>query len=191
MSKLSLSRENWSMWWLNRLFYILCSALVLSACGYQYSGLAPINLPEDSTKIFLNKVTDPTTETWIEPMLRSSIRDEFTRRGKVTWVGRDEAQATMNIVVHSYSTSDSLKGRHDVTLKSEARIQLEVSIYNALTHSLIWTSGTVVASESYRGSGGTRTSEGIIQETSAKREATRSAIDLAARIVADRLSQKF
>lgn len=179
------------MWWLSSLVSILLIALCLSACGYQHSGQAPISLPEGSTKIFLDKVTDPTTETWIEPMLRSSIRDEFTRRGKVSWVGREEAQATMNIEVRSYSTSDSLKGRHDVTLKSEARIHLEVSIYSAGTNSLIWTSGPVVASESYRGTGGTRTSEGIIQESSAKREATRSAIDLAARMVADRLAQKF
>lgn len=179
------------MWWLNKFLGLFLVLVLLPACGYQHSALAPITLPENYTHLFLDKVIDPTTETWIEPMLRSSMRDEFTRRGKVTWVGRDEAQATMTITVRSYSSSDALKGRHDVTLKSEAKIHLEVSIYSVSSHSLIWTSGTIVASESYRGTAGKRTSTGIIQESSAKREATKSAIDLAARMAADRLAQKF
>ncbi|GAB1400694.1 hypothetical protein MASR1M66_21490 [Aminivibrio sp.] len=81
-----------------------------SACGYSLTANAPIDLPADSTRLYLAKVTNPTTETWLEPMLRSSLRDELTRRGNVTWVGRNEAEATVNVDVRSYSTSDSVKG---------------------------------------------------------------------------------
>lgn len=169
---------------------MLCIAL-LTACGYQLSTQAPITLPQDSTKLFLSKVTNPTTETWLEPMLRTSIRDEFTRRGKVTWVGQEEAQATVNVDVREYSTSDSVKGLDDVTIKSQARIQMEVTLYSTTTHALIWTSGPIVATESYRGTGGKRTATGTIQESSSKREATQNAVDLAVRMAADRLAQKF
>jgi hypothetical protein len=128
---------------------VLCIALFLPACGYQLTARAPIQLPENSTRLYLNKVTNPTTETWLEPMLRSSLRDELTRRGNVTWVDREQAEATVNIDVRSYSTSDALKGRDDVTLKSAASIQMVVTFYSAKTNALIWTSGPVTASESY------------------------------------------
>lgn len=170
---------------------MLCIALFLPACGYQLTARAPIQLPEDSTRLYLNKVTNPTTETWLEPMLRGSLRDELTRRGNVTWVDRDQAEATVNIDVRSYSTSDSLKGRDDVTLKSQARILMVVTFYSAKTNALIWTSGPISASESYRGASGSITSTGLIQTTSAKREATQNAVDLAVRMVADQLGQKF
>jgi outer membrane lipopolysaccharide assembly protein LptE/RlpB len=170
---------------------VLCIALFLPACGYQLTARAPIQLPENSTRLYLNKVTNPTTETWLEPMLRSSLRDELTRRGNVTWVDRAQAEATVNIDVRSYSTSDALKGRDDVTLKSEAAIRIVVTFYSAKTNALIWTSGTIRAAESYRGSGGSRTDTGSIQKSNAKREATQSAVDLAMRMVADNLGQKF
>ncbi len=170
---------------------VFCIALLLPACGYQLTARAPIQLPQDSTRLYLDKVTNPTTETWIEPMLRSSLRDELTRRGNVTWVSRDEAEATVNIDVRSYSTSDALKGRDDVTLKSAASIQMVVSFFSTTTNALIWTSGPITASESYRGPSEIKSSTGTLQSTSGKREATQEAIDLATRMVADQLGQKF
>ncbi|PKN40635.1 MAG: hypothetical protein CVU60_14960 [Deltaproteobacteria bacterium HGW-Deltaproteobacteria-18] len=170
---------------------VLCIALLLPACGYQLTARAPIQLPQDSTRLYLDKVTNPTTETWLEPMLRSSLRDELTRRGNVTWVSRDEAEATVNIDVRSYSTSDSLKGRDDITLKSAASIQMVVTFFSTKTNALIWTSGPIAASESFRGVSETQSSTGALQSTSAKREATQDAVDLAVRKVADQLGQKF
>ena len=78
-----------------------------------------------------------------------------------------------------------------MTLTSSASIQMVVTFYSTKTNALIWTSGPVTASESYRGSGGSRSSTGELQSNSAKREATQSAIDLAVRMVADNLGQKF
>jgi len=175
----------------NLLWAVLCIALSLPACGYELTARAPIQLPQDSTRLYLDKVTNPTTETWLEPMLRSSLRDELTRRGNVTWVDRSEAEATVNIDVRSYSTSDALKGRDDVTLKSAASIQMVVTFYSTKTNAMIWTSGIILATESYRGSVGRRTDTGVLQESSGKREATQDAIDLATRKVADQLGQKF
>lgn len=192
MSKQSSFPENWSTWLSGSLVWaVLCIALLLPACGYQLTARAPIQLPQDSTRLYLDKVTNPTTETWIEPMLRSSLRDELTRRGNVTWVSRDEAEATVNIDVRSYSTSDSLKGRDDVTLKSAASIQMVVTFFSTKTNALIWTSGPISASESFRGASEIQSSSGTLLSTSTKREATQEAVDLAVRKVADQLGQKF
>ena len=192
MSKSSSFPENWSTWSSGSLIWaVLCIALLLPSCGYQLTANAPIDLPQSSTRLFLNKVTNPTTETWMEPMLRSTLRDELTRRGNVTWVGQDEAEATVNIDVRSFTTSDSVKGRDDVTLKSEALIQMEVSFFSTKTNALIWTSGPIVASESYRKVSQGQSTSGNLQSSSAKREAAQGAIDEAVRMVADRLAQKF
>ncbi len=153
-------------------------ALLVPACGYHLTANEPLTLPQDSTKLFLSKVTNPTTETWMEPMLRTALRDEFTRRGKATWVERNQAEASVVLNVTSYSASSTLSGADDSTLKSTATIALTVSFYNARTNALIWTSGSVVASESFRGA-----------ET--KRDATQKAVELAVRMVADRMSQNF
>lgn len=175
MSKSSWFRKNWSTWWCGSALALLC---LLTACGYQLSAQAPISLPQNSTHLFLAEVTQPTTETWLDPMLRNSLRDEFTRRGNVTWVGRDEAQSSVVMQVLQYSTSDSVKGRDDVTVTSQAFIQVEVSFFSTETGALIWTSGLVNASETYRGA-------------TNKRQATQNAVNLAMRMVADRLAQKF
>lgn len=162
---------------------VLCIA-ILSACGYQLTAQGPIVLPENSTKLFLNKVTNPTTETWLEPMLRNSFRDELTRRGNVTWVGPDEAEASVNIDVRKFSTSSSVKGRDDRTIKSSASIQMEVTFISNKTNALIWTSGPVLAAESFRAATSSQFDTGA-------RLASKDAIDLAVRMVADRLSEKF
>lgn len=169
---------------------VFCIAM-MSACGYELTANSPIVLPQDSTKLFLSKVTNPTTETWLEPMIRTSLRDELTRRGNVVWVSQTEAQATVTVDVRSYSTADAVKGRDDVTVKSEARIQLEVSFFDARTNALIWTSGPVMATESYRTSAEARANAGHYLRPAGKREATQNAVDLAMRMVADRLGQKF
>lgn len=114
----------------------------------------------------------------MEPMLRRAIRDELTRRGKVTWVDRESAQATVTVDVQQYSTSTVLEGRDERTLKSSAQILLVVNFLDAETNTLIWTSGPVVGRETYRDERG-------------KRQATQDAVDLAVRIVADRMNRNF
>lgn len=167
------------MLWSARLWAIcLIALLFLPACGYQLTAQSPIILPAGNTKLYLKKVTNPTTETWFEPMVRTSLRDEFTRRGNVEWVDQEAAQSLVYVDVRQYSTSGSVTGQNEETLKSRAMVHMEISFYSADTHALIWNSGPVVASESYRGTG-------------SKRDATQKAIDLAMRIAADRLSQNF
>ena len=46
-------------------FLLLVIALLVPACGYHLTANEPLTLPQDSTKLFLSKVTNPTTETWM------------------------------------------------------------------------------------------------------------------------------
>jgi len=150
----------------------------LAGCGYQLSSMAPITLPEGQTRLYIAKVTNPTIESWIEPRLRSSLRDEFTRRGGVQWVQRSEAESVMEVRVHNYSASTSVKGEDSETVRSSASITLEVQIFDRDDHALLWTSGRVSDQESYSGD-------------SNRLEASYTALEEAVRKSADRLSDQF
>jgi len=142
------------MWSFNKKC-IACIVLLcaLTGCGYTFSGMAPIDLPQGKKRLCITKFINPSTEAWLEPSLRSELRDEFTRRGQVTWVQKDEAETLVTIRVLTYSSSSTLKASDDETVKSAIQLSIEVQMYNAEDHTLIWSSGTIYASESYRGDG--------------------------------------
>ena len=167
------------MWSFNKKF-VACVILLsaLTGCGYTFSGMAPIDLPMGKKRLCITKFINPSTEAWLEPSLRSELRDEFTRRGQVTWVQRNEAETLVTIKVLTYSSSSTLKASDDETVKSAIQLSVEVQMYNAEDHTLIWSSGRIYASESYRGDGN-------------KSDAQTTAVSLAAERVADRLGQAF
>ncbi len=154
---------------------LLCA---ITGCGYTFSGTAPIDLPKGKTLLCITKFVNPSTESWLEPSLRAELRDEFTRRGQVQWVNRAAAQTLVTIKVLSYSDSSTLKASDDETVKSAIQLTLEVEMYNAEDGTLIWSSGTIHSSESYRGDSG-------------QSDAQSDAVEDAATKVADRLGQVF
>jgi hypothetical protein len=154
---------------------LICS---LTGCGYTFSGMAPIELPQGQTLLCITKFENPTTEPWLEPSLRAEIRDEFTRRGQVKWVSRNEAETLVTIRVIRYSSSSTLKGSNDETVTSAVQLSVAVDMYNAADRTVIWTSGPINVSESFRGDSG---------EPKAREDAVR----LTAEQIADRLGQAF
>jgi hypothetical protein len=154
---------------------LICS---LTGCGYTFSGMAPIELPQGQTLLCITKFENPTTEPWLEPSLRAEIRDEFTRRGQVKWVSRNEAETLVTIRVIRYSSSSTLKGSNDEAVTSAVQLSVVVDMYNAADRTVIWTSGPINVSESFRGDSG---------EPKAREDAVR----LTAERIADRLGQAF
>ncbi|HKK33341.1 MAG TPA: LPS assembly lipoprotein LptE [Desulfomicrobiaceae bacterium] len=154
------------------------AALLLTGCGYQLSSMAPITLPKEQTRLYIAKVTNPTIESWIEPRLRSSLRDELTRRGGVQWVERNQAETEVEVIIHSFSTSSSVKGEDDETVRSSASITLEIQLFDRQDHAMLWTSGPVSGQESYSGD-------------SQQEEAAFDAMEEVIRKSADRLSDQF
>lgn len=150
---------------------------VLAGCGYHFSSTSPIVLPGNHRLLYLDRVTDPTTEAWLEPALRSEIRDEFTRRGEVRWVPREEAETLMRVTIRGYSAGSSFKGRDDKTVRRSVTLILTAEMVDAVSGHVIWTSGEVVVQESFTGDD--------------EREAGHKAVDLAAERLADGLQQTF
>ena len=166
------------------LCFRLALALLIAAaggCGYQLTSSSPISLPEGMTRLYLEEVKNPTTEAWLEPSLRSALRDEFSRRGRIAWVDREQAEGLVRVNIEQYTASAKLEDAREQTIKSEVRLRIRGSIFRSRDHQLVWQSNTVLATESFVGP----------KEGQDRREAERRVVDLAVEKLADELGQGF
>ncbi|WP_291321704.1 LPS assembly lipoprotein LptE [Desulfonatronospira sp.] len=158
-------------------------------CGYNFTGMAPVDMPGDVSRLYLSRVDNPTLEVWLEPYVRTNFRDEFSRRADISWVDREEAQAYVVIDILNYRVSDGLTGAGDRTIRSQVRLDLDVRMYDSRTSDLLWSSGGVHGSGSYFPAHDQASVPG--ESTPGERQAAREAVEEALRLAADRLGTGF
>lgn len=164
----------------NRTFVsiLLFAALLISGCGYHFSASSPIVLPRGQTLLYFGRVDNPTQQVWLTPYVKSMLRDEFTRRGQVTWVRKNAAETLVRVKIKEFNSSDSVKGEDDVSVKYSARVVMQVEMYDRKKGGLLWSSGWTSGSESFYSQGN-------------KNTASRKAVDDALRKIADKLGDNF
>ena len=156
---------------------LLLAAALLTSCGYHATGEAGPNVFQGKAKtIYLAGVDNRTPETWLGPRLRGVLRDELTRRGYAQWTERDQADSIMHITVQRYYRKASVRGTDDETLRYSASMDWQVRI-TARDGSLIWDSGMTGISRDYY--------------FDAQTELDKTLTDLAAREMADRMTQAY
>lgn len=128
---------------------LLCVVFAVTACGYHNSATEPNRLGERFKEVAIAKVENPTLERWLEPKLRSLLRDEITRRGQLVWTDKSKADALFNIKIISLSSGSSILGNDDITLKYDKTLKVQMRVTNAADGKLLWNSGTVSVTESY------------------------------------------
>jgi outer membrane lipopolysaccharide assembly protein LptE/RlpB len=151
---------------------------VLPACGYHLSSSVPIEMPHGITSLYIDRVENPSTEQWIQSRLISEVRDEFTRRGQVAWVDRDQAEGLLELIITRYRDYTKVESAEEETLRSQIALSMEARILSAKDRSLLWASSPVNVRESFTGAG-------------EKREAERRVIEDAADALAGQLSAGF
>ncbi|MDY7001026.1 MAG: LPS assembly lipoprotein LptE [Thermodesulfobacteriota bacterium] len=156
---------------------IVCVFFGLSCHGYHLKDQAPVSLAKEYRSLFIVSVENPTMKPWLDARLRASVRDEFTRRGKIQWVSKDRAAAYLKIKVHDFSSNTSVSGSKDETIKSAAGIDLEAWIVSQKDGSVLWRSNRVSAGQSFL--------------TGGRDQAEARVLDLAVRELADRLGWDF
>ncbi len=156
----------------------LLVVFLLCGCGYHFSGSSPITLPQNKTKLYFDRVDNPTQEPWLTPYMRSELREEFTRRGQVSWTEKKKAETMVRVNIKEFTASDSLKGEDDVSVKYQARITLRILMLDADKGNQLWDSGWISGSESFYTQGG-------------KQAASRQAVDNALQKAADELGEGF
>jgi len=97
----------------------------------------------------LVRVENPTTEAWLEPRLRSLIRDEFNRRRLVTWTEKAKATSLLTVTIKSYTRQTAIAGQSDQTVKLSTGITMSLRVTNAYDGTLIWDSGEQIQSETF------------------------------------------
>ena len=157
----------------------ILAILALSACsGYRVTGgddAASLALPEDARALFIKDVENRTVNVEVNHTLRTQVRDEFTRRGRVAWVDRESATAYLHLKVVSFTESAAVTDEDDETLKSSASISLEAWITRKSDGAELWRG---------RASHG----ESFISDRDA---AEASVIEHAVRKLADQLAQNY
>jgi hypothetical protein len=93
-------------------------------------------------------------------------------------VGRDEAETLVRVEVKDFTSSDSLKGEDDESVKYNARLTLRVLMSNSRDGEPLWNSGWQTGTETFYTEG-------------EKNSASRKAVDEALRRAADGLGQDF
>jgi len=149
------------MRWLKRFLgpaLLLATALALGGCGYTFTGKGALTGPDPDAVSRLDpafrhmaiaRVENPTIEPWLEPRLRSLIRDEFTRRRFVTWVDKDKATSLLTITIKKYTRSTFVAGQQDQSLKLSTGLTMIFRVQRAGDGAILWDSGEQHQTESF------------------------------------------
>ncbi|MDP2848988.1 MAG: LPS assembly lipoprotein LptE [Humidesulfovibrio sp.] len=139
-----------------RLALFLLVVLALCGCGYHFAGSGASDgteqgsrLAPDQRNMALVRVDNPSTESWLEPRLRSLIRDEFNRRRLVNWTDRAKATSLLTITIKRFTRSTALAGQADQSVKLSTSITVVFRITRATDGAVIWDSGEQVQNESF------------------------------------------
>ena len=132
-----------------KLVLLLCVVFAVSACGYHNSATEPNRVSKQFREVAIAKVENPTLERWLEPKIRSMLRDEITRRGQLVWTDKSKAEALINIRILELSDGSRILGDQDVTLKYDMTLKVQMSVTSASDGALIWNSGPMEVTESY------------------------------------------
>lgn len=136
----------------------LAAALSLGGCGYTFTGQGTLMGPDPDVVSRLDpafrhmaiaRVENPSIEPWIEPRLRSLIRDEFTRRRFVTWVDKDKATSLLTVTIKKFTRSTVVAGQQDQSVKLSTGLTLIFRVQRAGDGAVLWDSGEQSQTESF------------------------------------------
>jgi outer membrane lipopolysaccharide assembly protein LptE/RlpB len=121
--------------------------LLVSACGYQFSGGG--SLPSGITSISIEMFENRTSETGVETIITNDLIYEFTRREQVVVTVSDKADAILTGVVKSISERTiSHKGEYT---SDERRVKLNLDLkLKDKSGGVIWSAKDVSDNEAYK-----------------------------------------
>lgn len=159
-------------------FIALAALLTLTACGYSMGESNYSVLDTKYHTLAISGVTNPTTQTWLEPRVRKLLKDELTNRGTIEWTDdTSKADALISIDIEKYYRPTAVEGASDETLRSNANFKFSAIIRSATDDAVLWRSGRI--SQSWPFFTG--------EESAADAEVTRLGIQQ----LADRMSENY
>lgn len=167
--------------WSKPFVLLALAGLVLTAgCGYHLSARMPYALPQDISTVFLARVNNPSTNSWLEPKLRTEFRDELTKRGGIQWVAGHEAEGKLELDIQSFQSGTKLEDSQEKNVRSEMVLTLEAKLFSSRDDSLLARTGSIVVSESFDP-----------QSPADENAAQDRVVELASELAVERLNQVF
>ncbi|MGA7875268.1 MAG: LptE family protein, partial [Desulfoferrobacter sp.] len=116
---------------------ILCLLLILSGCGYRFSGEGPgpqPGLQSIAIPVFENNTTEP----GLEALFASALRREFILRSQLQVVPIEKAQAIMRGRIVNIYTSRVAQKQVEQTIEMRLFLTVDIRCEDARTGKVIW-----------------------------------------------------
>lgn len=126
---------------------LLCTGLLLSACGYKLAADTPSILGDGTKTLKIKEVSNPTLEAWLPAAVRSGLRDEITARHLAVWVDSGPADYEIQIDIKGYTSREWMSSRTDVAMLYDNKLTINATIYDGTTNSVVWQSGNISYSD--------------------------------------------
>jgi hypothetical protein len=146
------------------IYGIFIAALVLSSCGYQFSGGG--NLPGGIQRVFVSQLDNRTAETGLENTFSNDLRYEFIRYNRSA--NSDVAEAVLSGTVKSLWVETISRSEQHSSLERRVTISVDLKLTDK-NGKVLWFVEGLADSESYRVESGS-------QATDANKRAAVSAI---------------
>jgi len=137
---------------------LLAATWTLCGCGYTFTGQGTVLGPDPDAvsrldpafrSMAIARVENPTVEPWLEPRLRSLIRDELTRRRFITWTDKDKATSLLTVTIKKFTRSTIVAGQQDQSVKLSTGLVLIFQVRRASDGAVLWNSGEQSQTESF------------------------------------------
>lgn len=135
---------------------IAAAFLLLCACGYNFTGMgtqaqrdANTRLAPEMRKMHILRVDNPSTEAWLEPRLRSLVRDEFNRRHLVEWTDKAHATSFLTIIIKRYYRATAISGEQNQSIKLTTELIMTFRVTRASDGAVLYDSGEHTQDEGY------------------------------------------
>jgi hypothetical protein len=128
-------------------FFILFLQILVSGCGYRFSGTG--DFPEGSKSIFIPILENRTSERRLEKLVTDDLIYEFTKNRKDIMAGSiDDADAVLYGIIHSLNITTI--SRDDPNTSSERSVKLSVDMKLVVTEGrVIWLGRGITANEAF------------------------------------------
>ncbi|HSM73617.1 MAG TPA: LptE family protein [Desulfobacterales bacterium] len=127
----------------NRL-WVLLAGVMIAGCGYGFQGTG--SLPADAQTVFVQLLTNRTSETGMENVFTGALIEELTRNQQAA--GEDRADALLSGEIVSISTDTLARSGATTSVERRVRATLNLELTDR-AGVVIWKAHNISASEAF------------------------------------------
>ena len=143
---------------------LLCTGLLLTACGYKLAADSPSVLGDGTKTLKIKEVSNPTLEPWLPAAIRSELRDAITARHLAVWVDQGPADYEIKVNVVGFTSRESMSSRTDIAMLYDNQLTIQAVIYDGATNKVVWQSGNITYFDRSEERGREGTTEMLIEQ---------------------------